>query len=349
MTTPTTNKSFTQPDVGGSAGTWGNLLNTDLVQIDTAFGGVSSVAVSGAGPYTLTATQYLPPNIILTGAITANFTVNIPSGKGGQWSILNSTTGSFTLSIASLAGGPTVTIPQGKRYTVIADGTSNGVVYSSPLGVPGGSTTQLQYNNSSAFGGVSNSVVSGSGTSTNINIPTITAGVLGTSGNYGVQINPNVSGSSVFLINSPTTNTIAIGYGSSFTGTTSLLTLTQAGILTVGTTVTNLTGSTVDGTNKVGYRNLPQSVHTTLDATDAGKSILATSTITIPNSVFAAGDALTIVNNSASSITITSNLATTHLAGTATVGTTRTLAQWGTATIYFVSATVGIISGPGLT
>jgi hypothetical protein len=56
---------------------------------------------------------------------------------------------------------------------------------------------------------------------------------------------------------------------------------------------------------------------------------------------------VTIFNNSGSSISISSSLTTLYQAGTANTGS-RTLAQRGLATVYFVSSTVAVISGVGL-
>lgn len=99
--------------------------------------------------------------------------------------------------------------------------------------------------------------------------------------------------------------------------------------------------------------NIPQNAQTaayTLVIGDAGKSIsITTGGVTVPNAVFGAGDAVTIVNNSASSQTITQGTSLTmYLAGSATTGN-RTLAQRGICTVYFVSSSVAIISGGGLT
>jgi hypothetical protein len=91
----------------------------------------------------------------------------------------------------------------------------------------------------------------------------------------------------------------------------------------------------------------------TLVATDAGKHIYVTGTggVTCPISVFTVGQAITIVNNTAASITITAPSAgTLYLAGTATTGN-RTLAQRGIATLIYVigGATPTVISsGAGL-
>ena len=49
------NKSITEPAIGGDANQWGNILNGDLVNIDSAFGGTTSLT-SNTGPVLLTAT-----------------------------------------------------------------------------------------------------------------------------------------------------------------------------------------------------------------------------------------------------------------------------------------------------
>ena len=82
-------------------------------------------------------------------------------------------------------------------------------------------------------------------------------------------------------------------------------------------------------------------------ASDAGKHILASGTITVPDSVFSAGDAVTIVNNTGSNLTITKTITTMYLATDAS-SANRTLAARGMATILFASGTVAYISGAGL-
>ena len=85
----------------------------------------------------------------------------------------------------------------------------------------------------------------------------------------------------------------------------------------------------------------------TLVAADAGKHILASGTVTIPDSVFAAGDAVTIVNNTGSDLTITKTITTMYMSTEAS-SANRTLATRGMATILFASGTVAYISGAGL-
>ena len=86
----------------------------------------------------------------------------------------------------------------------------------------------------------------------------------------------------------------------------------------------------------------------TLVASDAGKTVyLNASTVTIPASVFDAGDAVTIINPRTVDIAITKSIGYLWFAGDGT-NASRTLAPKGIATIYFTSSNVGFISGAGL-
>ena len=85
-------------------------------------------------------------------------------------------------------------------------------------------------------------------------------------------------------------------------------------------------------------------------ANDAGKAIsISSGGVTINASVFSAGDALTIINNSGSDQTITSGSGGMTIHNTADAATgNRTLAGRGMATIYFLSNGTAYISGAGL-
>jgi hypothetical protein len=87
-----------------------------------------------------------------------------------------------------------------------------------------------------------------------------------------------------------------------------------------------------------------------LAITDLGKHIsITTGGVTVPASVFSAGDIVTIYNNSASGQTITQGASVTlRLAGTATTGN-RTLAQRGIANILCVASNEFVVSGNGVT
>jgi hypothetical protein len=113
-----------------------------------------------------------------------------------------------------------------------------------------------------------------------------------------------------------------------------------------------LSSCTVDGTNAVGYKNIPQTVSDkttayTLATTDVGKYVgVGTSgSIVVPTSTFANGDAISIFNNTTGNVTITTSAPTAYIGGTNTVKTSITLATRGIATILFVSATVCVVTG----
>lgn len=108
-----------------------------------------------------------------------------------------------------------------------------------------------------------------------------------------------------------------------------------------------LSSCTVDGTNPVGFRNVPVSSNATntLAVGDVGKLLSVSAGQTVPNSTFAAGDVVVIFNNSSSSITLTMSITTAYIAGTDTDKATMTLATRGVATILFISGTVCVVSG----
>ena len=141
----------------------------------------------------------------------------------------------------------------------------------------------------------------------------------------------------------------SVGGTGSVNGLTLTGTVTSSGNLTLGGSITSVaTTATING-EVIGYRGIPRSTTSVTAATaDIGKVIAVTAGITIPNSTFAAGDAVSIYNDSASSITITAGVTTLRLAGTTTTGN-RTLAARGMATVWFNSATEAIISGAGVT
>ena len=121
----------------------------------------------------------------------------------------------------------------------------------------------------------------------------------------------------------------------------------------------NLSSCTADGTDSVGFKNIPQnskSAAYTLVLTDAGKHIFhpvgdnTARTFTIPaNSsvAYPIGTAITFINMAVADVTIAITSDTLNLASEGTTGS-RTLAQYGVATAIKMVATNWIISGNGL-
>jgi hypothetical protein len=124
--------------------------------------------------------------------------------------------------------------------------------------------------------------------------------------------------------------------------------LTAGTGLTASTTFNGSAAVTFDAT---GTTINSQTSAYTLVATDAGKAIsITTGGVTIPNAVMAAGNIVTIYNNSGSSQTITQGASLTlQWAGQATSSTgNRTLGLYGMVSILFISSSVAVISGAGL-
>jgi hypothetical protein len=121
-----------------------------------------------------------------------------------------------------------------------------------------------------------------------------------------------------------------------------------------------LSSCTVDGTDAVGFRNVPvnsQSAAYTLVLADSGKVILHPSsdanarTFTIPaNSsvAYAVGTAITFINMTSQVVTIAITTDTMYLSSAGTTGS-RSLAQYGSATAIKITSTNWLISGSGLT
>lgn len=248
--------------------------------------------------------------------------------------------------------------------------TSNGTTWTSAVPAPGGIEYEVKTANYTAADkeGILADTTGGAFTITLPATPTTGAQVIvaDPSGNWGTNnltIGRNgetisdaaedlvcdISGASVQLVYDGTTWAVYAQVGGNG-GTVVTLTGTQ--------TLTNKTISgasntlTVDGTNAVGFKNIPQSgsAKTTayiLATGDVGKFIEvgASGSIEIPNSTFAAGDVVSIFNNTTGDVTITCTITTAYIAGADADEATVTLATRGICTILFISGTVCVISG----
>ena len=112
------------------------------------------------------------------------------------------------------------------------------------------------------------------------------------------------------------------------------------------------TATTVEDT-KGNVRNIPQRAQAssiTLVAADAGKHVMSNNGagITIPASVFSIGDAITLINNSGSDITITCSAVTTYLAGDTSSKSSLTLKGRGVCTFIFGATSECYGAGAGL-
>ena len=155
---------------GENAGTWGTKTNTNLDIIQQAVAGYVAQAVTDSGTTTLaitdgsTSTSVARNMVIkLTGALTGTSTVTVPDSVEKLYIVENATTGSQTVTFKTVSGTGVNFTSTGYKF-LFSDGTNiNEIELASP---PGGSDTQIQFNNSGSFGGSANLVWDG----TNLNI-----------------------------------------------------------------------------------------------------------------------------------------------------------------------------------
>ncbi len=158
-------------------------------------------------------------------------------------------------------------------------------------------------------------------------------------GNYGAL--EHKSNGDLTIRNHDASQSIILGAGSA-SGANDSLVINSSQNATFAGTVSDSKGD---------VRSIPmntQSSAYTLVAADVGKCIsISSGGVTVPNNVFSAGDAVTIINNSGSDQTITATISTLYNSADAATGN-RTLAGRGIATIWFRSGGAAYISGSGL-
>jgi len=229
MSTP--NLALNQPAYNSSA--WNTPLNANETILDNQMAGTTSIALTNAnvplsGPATDGSGQTQAMRITLTGAISANITVTIPSGIAGRWIVYNTTSGAYTVTMASGGGGSTVTAAQGYNTSIYSDGTNvryadDGILQggtlptlnvtgNTTLGSTGANTTTVNgkltlASSTTQFSALLNNIsetvtVVGSGTSGTINYYITSQSVLYYSSNSTANFTLNFAASSGTSLNS---------------------------------------------------------------------------------------------------------------------------------------------------
>lgn len=140
MTDPVTNGklALSEPPNGSYVNIWDQPLQSNWITLDAAVSGTTTVTLSNLNVVLVRPTYPTDPNpasatnsvqnlrLLLTGTLSANVAVSIPSGIPGMWLIDNQTTGSaFTVTVNTSAGGSTgVTPPRGYLSYIFSDGTN---------------------------------------------------------------------------------------------------------------------------------------------------------------------------------------------------------------------------------
>jgi len=321
-----------------------------------AQGTVTSVGGTGTvNGLTLTGTVTTSGNLTLGGtlsnvSLTTAVTGTLPVANGGtgqttytDGQILIGNTSGNTLAKGTLTAGTGISITNGAGSITVA-ATNNGTVTS--VGGTG------SVNGITLTGTVTSSGnLTLGGTLSNVSLTTQVTGTL-PAGNGGTGITSLGSGIGTWLGTPSSTNLRAAVTDE--TGTGSLVFATSPTLVTpiLGTPTSGaLTNCTADGTNAVGYRNIPAVADKTtsysLQTSDVGKVVGVGSggSITIPNSTFAAGDAVLIFNNTAGDVTITCTITTAYIAGADADVASVTLSTRGVCNILFLSGTACVLTG----
>ena len=160
MASTYTNLGVQLMTTGEKAGTWGTLTNTNWNIMEQIAGGYVSQALTSGGTVALVKSDGSTGATLatriwkLTGALSDNAIVTVPDSIENWWLIDNASTNAYTVQVKTVSGtGVTWATTDKGTKLLYSDGTN---VVDSTLGVstdPGGSTTQVQYNNAGAFGG----------------------------------------------------------------------------------------------------------------------------------------------------------------------------------------------------
>jgi len=169
-----TNLGIQKMATGEKAGTWGTLTNTNWDIIEQIAGGYVTQALTDNGTVTLvksdgsTGAAMATRVIKLTGTLSVgNAIVTVPDSIENWWLVNNAEGGSTYTVTFKTVSGTGVAWAAGVTGTklIYTDGT-NCIDASADFGSVAGSDTQLQYNNSGAFGGAAGLTTDG----TNLNI-----------------------------------------------------------------------------------------------------------------------------------------------------------------------------------
>ena len=201
---------------GENSGTWGDKTNNNLDLIEQLTGGFKQVSIAGGAQ--TTALTVVDGNttgtaqarmIEFTGTITGNQIVTIPLDVETFYFLRNSTTGSFTVEFKYVSGSGTsstfATDDKGDKLLFAAadDGTNPNIKEIALASPPGGSDTQIQFNDGgTSFGGSANLTWDG----TNVTIDGEGAIRLGDntgSAYVGLKAPTTISGDSAYTLTLP--------------------------------------------------------------------------------------------------------------------------------------------------
>jgi hypothetical protein len=199
-----------------------------------------------------------------------------------------------------------------------------------------------------ATGGTQSIVIRGAGPTTGVTVAAGTRVLVAWSGSDFVTIASGSTFSELITVTGTASTAGGVALGEDSDNGVNTATVKAPAAITSNYTMTL---PQTDGAT-LGYLNIPQSgaAKTTsyaLVTTDIGKVIEVGTggSITVPNSTFAAGDAVIIFNNTSGSIAMTMTITNAYIAGTDADKATINVATRGVANILFVTGTTCVVTG----
>lgn len=117
----TTYRGYEIQTTGTNAGTWGTVLNDNMISyVDVNWGGVTTLSLASTTPVALTTAQARNGMLIFSGALLADIAVTT-TALGAFW-VENRTTGNFIVSLSNGTGNAML-VPQGAGRQVWSDAT----------------------------------------------------------------------------------------------------------------------------------------------------------------------------------------------------------------------------------
>ena len=185
--TYSTNLRLEKQGSGENAGSWGDRLNTNVIDlVDQAVGSYTSISLA-ADSHTLTTNngstdEARSAALFLHGTLTSSVDVKIPDNIEKTYVVRNNTSGSFAVTIKNVSETNGFEVPQNSTTVLFTDGVSVNPV-TTPVNQSTGAIISLSATTINVPT-ITSAAISGS----TINVPTITGGAVSGTSIVGTNI-----------------------------------------------------------------------------------------------------------------------------------------------------------------